>query len=82
MTLLVCRFLGAYRIAISDLNPFRLRLARKLGADATFLAPQDSLLSAQKTLHISDGFDYGFEMSGSQPAFSEMLDGHLVFRLH
>src|SRR3954447_20035622 len=73
MAIPVARHAGARFIAVTDLNPYRLELARKLGATVAANAAETSLADVQKQLGMHEGFDVGLEMSGSPKAFREML---------
>src|SRR3954447_442405 len=73
MAIPVARHAGARFVAVTDLNPYRLELARKLGATLAANAAETSLDSVQKQLGMHEGFDVGLEMSGSPKAFREML---------
>jgi threonine 3-dehydrogenase len=69
----VCKFAGARRVVITDLNDYRLELARKMGVDAAVNTGREDLTEVMKRLHIIEGFDVGLEMSGNGRAFSQML---------
>jgi threonine 3-dehydrogenase len=73
MATAVARFAGARHIVITDLNDYRLELARKMGASLALNVKRDSLDQAMKQLGMEEGFDVGFEMSGSPTALREML---------
>ncbi len=73
MAIPVARHAGARFVAVTDLNPYRLELARKLGATVAANAAETSLESVQQQLGMHEGFDVGLEMSGSPKAFREML---------
>jgi threonine 3-dehydrogenase len=73
MAIPVARHAGARFVAVTDLNPYRLELARKLGATIAANAAETTLASVQKELGMHEGFDVGLEMSGSPKAFREML---------
>ncbi len=64
---------GARRIVVTDLNPDRLELARKMGATRVVNPTQENLLDVQKEVGMTEGFDIGLEMSGSPAALSEMI---------
>jgi threonine 3-dehydrogenase len=64
---------GARHTVVSDMNPYRLELARKLGATETVDVRTQTLAQAQKKLGLKEGFDVGLEMSGNQHAFRDML---------
>jgi threonine 3-dehydrogenase len=68
----ICRHVGARHVVISDLNDYRLQLARDMGASHTINVKHESIADAVKALEI-DGFDIGLEMSGSPIAFNDML---------
>jgi threonine 3-dehydrogenase len=74
MAALVARFSGARHVAITDLNPNRLRLAEKAGIRVTVDSRAERLKDVQKRLDMREGFDVGLEMSGSPEAFREMLE--------
>lgn len=74
MAVAVARHAGARFIVITDVNPWRLEVAKKMGATQTVDATQHSLQEVQKELGMSEGFDVGLEMSGNPSAFRDMLD--------
>jgi len=69
----VVRHAGARYIVISDLNPYRLALAEKMGVTLAVDPRKTPLKEVQKQLGMQEGFDVGLEMSGAPAAFSEML---------
>jgi threonine 3-dehydrogenase len=69
----VCRHAGARFIVVTDTNPFRLDLAKKMGATLTLNVLDGTLADAQKQLGMAEGFDVGLEMSGSPEAFRDMI---------
>jgi threonine 3-dehydrogenase len=73
MAAAVVRHAGARHVVVTDLNPFRLELARKLGATLAVDPREAPLAEVQKRLGMKEGFDVGLEMSGNGPAFREML---------
>ncbi|HTB98279.1 MAG TPA: L-threonine 3-dehydrogenase [Terracidiphilus sp.] len=73
MSAAVVRHAGARNIVITDLNPFRLELARKLGATLAVNPAETSLQDVQKQLGMTEGFDVGLEMSGNPKAFADMV---------
>lgn len=73
MAAAVCRHAGARNIVISDINPQRLALAKKMGATYTVDAGNESLDTVRKKLNMSEGFDIGLEMSGSPQALRDLL---------
>jgi len=73
MAAAVVRHAGARYVVISDLNPYRLALAEKMGVTLAVDPRKTPLSEVQKKLGMQEGFDVGLEMSGSPAAFSEML---------
>jgi threonine 3-dehydrogenase len=69
---LVCHA-GARHVVITDMNSFRLDLARKMGATLAVDPTQTSLQDVQKQLGMQEGFDVGLEMSGSGQALRDMI---------
>jgi threonine 3-dehydrogenase len=65
---------GARHVVITDVNPYRLDLARKLGVTLAVDTRQESLDEVKTRLGMTEGFDVGLEMSGNASAFREMLD--------
>jgi threonine 3-dehydrogenase len=70
----IARHAGARYIVTTDLNPYRLELAIKMGADVALDVRSQSMGEVQKELGMKEGFDVGLEMSGSGAAFRDMLD--------
>jgi len=73
MAAAVAKHAGARHVVITDLNPYRLDLARKLGVTLALDPREKSLKDAQKELGMSEGFDVGLEMSGNASAFRDMI---------
>jgi threonine 3-dehydrogenase len=73
MSIPVVRHAGARHVVITDLNPFRLELARKMGATLAVNPAEMPLGEVQKQLGMTEGFDVGLEMSGNPQAFSDMI---------
>jgi threonine 3-dehydrogenase len=73
MAAAIVRFVGARHVVITDVNDYRLELARKMGATLALNVKRDSLDSAMKQLGMQEGFDVGLEMSGNGAAFRDML---------
>lgn len=73
MAVAIARHAGARYIVITDVNPFRLDLARKLGATLAVDVRSESIRDAQKKLGMKEGFDVGLEMSGNPAALRDML---------
>jgi threonine 3-dehydrogenase len=73
MAIPVVRHAGARHVVITDLNPFRLDLARKMGATLAVNPAEMPLAEVQKQLKMTEGFDVGLEMSGNPQALSDMI---------
>ena len=73
MAVAVVRHAGARHVVITDVNPFRLELARKMGATVAHDVRSGPLADVTKGLGMKEGFDVGLEMSGSPAAFRDML---------
>ena len=69
----ICKFAGARRVIITDINDDRLVLARKMGVDAAVNTMREDLREVMKQQNIVEGFDVGLEMSGSEIAFKQMI---------
>ena len=74
MAAAVAQFAGARYVVITDVNPYRLELAKKAGIPVTVNAKSTRLKEVQQQLGMKEGFDVGLEMSGSPDAFREMLE--------
>jgi threonine 3-dehydrogenase len=74
MGALVAKRSGARKVVITDINPARLALARKLGIDYVVDASAQNLADVMKDIGMTEGFDVGLEMSGAAPAFRDMID--------
>jgi len=73
MAAAIVRFVGARHVVITDVNDYRLELARKMGATLALNVTRDSLDDAMKQLGMQEGFDVGLEMSGNAAAMRDML---------
>ncbi|HEY3442299.1 MAG TPA: L-threonine 3-dehydrogenase [Paludibaculum sp.] len=73
MAAAVARHAGARFVVITDVNPYRLDLARKFGVTRAVDARTERLADVQKELGMTEGFDVGLEMSGNETAFRDML---------
>jgi len=69
----ICKYAGARQVVITDLNDYRLDLARKMGADAAVNVGREDLKDVMQQRCIQQGFDVGLEMSGTGAAFSQMV---------
>ncbi len=73
MAAAVVRHAGARFVVVTDMNPFRLELAKKMGATVAMDITTSNLADVQKKLGMTEGFDIGLEMSGNANAFRDML---------
>jgi len=73
MAIPVVRHAGARHVVVTDLNPFRLELAREMGATLAVNPTETPLIEVQKRLGMTEGFDVGLEMSGSPQALRDMI---------
>jgi threonine 3-dehydrogenase len=73
MAAAIARQVGARHVVVTDLNPYRLELARKMGATLTLDIRTERIEEAQRQLAMKEGFDVGMEMSGSPKALREMI---------
>jgi threonine 3-dehydrogenase len=73
MATAIARHVGARYVVITDVNDYRLDLARKMGATRAVNAGQEKLDDVMKSLGMQEGFDVGLEMSGNPAAFRDML---------
>ena len=69
----ICKYAGARRVVITDVNDYRLELARSMGADAAVNVSREDLHEIMNKQGLTEGFDVGLEMSGSGAAFSQMI---------
>lgn len=74
MAAAICRHVGARHVVVTDVNPYRLNLAKKLGATRVVNPREESLAKVMKELRMTEGFDVGLEMSGNSGAFKDMID--------
>jgi threonine 3-dehydrogenase len=73
MAAAVVRYAGARHVVITDLNGYRLELARKIGVTLAVDPREKSLRDVQNELGMTEGFDVGLEMSGNGSAFRDMI---------
>ncbi len=73
MAVAICRYAGARHVVITDVNDYRLDLARQMGASMTLNVTRDSIDDAMAALGMTEGFDVGMEMSGQPSALRELL---------
>lgn len=74
MAAAVVKHAGARHVVVTDVNPYRLDLARKMGATLALDVRENSIADAQQQLGMTEGFDVGLEMSGNPQAFRDMLN--------
>jgi threonine 3-dehydrogenase len=74
MAAAIARHVGARHVVITDVNPYRLDLARRIGVTLAVDSREKTLAQAQNELGMKEGFDVGMEMSGSPVAFRDMLN--------
>ncbi len=73
MAVAIARYAGARHIVITDINDYRLDLARKMGASRALNVQSESIDDTMRDLGMEEGFDVGMEMSGNPQAFRDML---------
>jgi threonine 3-dehydrogenase len=69
----IAKHAGARYVVITDISPYRLELARKMGATLALDVRSERIQEAQRRLKMKEGFDIGLEMSGNRAALEEML---------
>jgi len=74
MAAAIVRHAGARHVVVTDVNPFRLDLARKAGATLTLDVSRETVAAAQEELGMKEGFDVAMEMSGNPAALNDILD--------
>lgn len=74
MAAAICRHAGARHIVITDVNDYRLDLARQFKITRAVNVAKEDLKSVMKELRMTEGFDVGLEMSGNPRAFNQMID--------
>jgi len=74
MAVAIARHVGARHIVITDVNDYRLSLAKQMGATAAVNVTNQDLKQVMQDLGMTEGFDVGMEMSGNTTAFRQMLD--------
>ena len=73
MAVAIAKYAGARHVVITDINDYRLDLARKMGASVALNVTSGSLDQTMTDLGMEEGFDVGMEMSGNPSAFRDML---------
>ncbi len=74
MAVAICNFVGARHVVITDVNDYRLDLAKQMGATKALNVSIEQIEDAIADLGMSNGFDVGLEMSGNPEAFKSMLN--------
>ena len=73
MAAAISRHVGARHVVVTDVNPYRLELARKMGATRAVDVRTQTLGDVMRSLGMTEGFDVGMEMSGNGQAFRDLL---------
>tara|TARA_B100001250_G_scaffold409794_1_gene434873 strand:+ start:381 stop:1403 length:1023 start_codon:yes stop_codon:yes gene_type:complete len=73
MSAAIARHAGARHVVITDVNQYRLDLAKKMGVTCAVNIKKEKLANVQQELGMEEGFDVGLEMSGNPDAFNDML---------
>ena len=74
MAAAVCKFAGARHVVVTDVNPYRLQLAAKLGATRTVDVSKETLKDVKRELGMKEDFDVGLEMSGHPSGLNDILE--------
>ncbi len=74
MGALVAQRIGARNVVVTDINPERLALARRMGLVHVVNTGEQDLHEVMQEIGMTEGFDMGLEMSGAAPAFRQMID--------
>ena len=75
MAAAVCRFVGARYVVVTDVNPYRLSIAERMGASRVVDVRGDvDLRDVMDDLGMTEGFDVALEMSGAGAAFAQLLE--------
>ena len=74
MAAAICKHVGARYVVITDVNPFRLELAQKVGVTRAVNVSKEKLSDVVDELGMMEGFDVGLEMSGNPKALNDMID--------
>ena len=73
MAVAIARFVGARHVVITDVNDYRLELARQMGATRSVNVQRETLDQTMRDLGMQEGWDVGLEMSGNTAAFRDLL---------
>ncbi|HTX65780.1 MAG TPA: L-threonine 3-dehydrogenase [Opitutaceae bacterium] len=74
MAVAIAKKSGARKVVVTDVNPLRLDLARRMGATRVVDVSRENLHDVQREIGMKEGFDIGLEMSGSPRALNDMID--------
>lgn len=74
MAAAIAKFSGARHVIVTDMNPYRLDLAKKLGATETVNLRERRLTDVMREVGMTEGFDVGMEMSGNAAGLSDMIN--------
>ncbi|MEA1967273.1 MAG: L-threonine 3-dehydrogenase [Thermodesulfobacteriota bacterium] len=74
MAALIAKHAGARYVVVTDVNPYRLELAKRAGATMVIDVTKESVEDARKMLDMKEGFDVAMEMSGNPDAFHSLVD--------
>ncbi len=74
MAAAICQHVGARHVVVTDVNEYRLELARKMGASMAINVKETTPREAMSALGMTEGYDVGLEMSGNGAAFEGMLE--------
>ena len=74
MGALVAQKVGARKVVITDISPYRINLAKRLGVQHVVNAAEETLSDVMTRIGMTEGFDVGLEMSGAAPAMRDMID--------
>ncbi len=73
MAVAIARYAGARHVVITDVNDYRLSLAKEMGATRALNVGKESISDTMRELGMTEGFDVGMEMSGNAHAFRDLL---------
>jgi threonine 3-dehydrogenase len=73
MATAIARHVGARYVVVTDINDYRLNLAKKMGATLAVNTKHTTLHEVMQQLGMKEGFDVGLEMSGNKEAFNNMI---------
>lgn len=74
MAAAICRHVGARRVVVTDINDYRLELAKQMGATRVVNVYRENLDTVMKELQMKEGFDIGLEMSGTKSGFNNLIN--------